>query len=134
MLFSPQIFFRYIDMCMKDTDLLIKNNVQPILDFQKKTGAATQMWNPPPLTCRCWGQQQVSRGFLFILVRMNSVLFVRCSLYDLLGIVKNLVQLRTEGLTLCRQGQKKEAKELFIKEGLRAASMTYISQKKYHIF
>ena len=52
-LFSPQIFFRYIDMCMKDTDLLIKNNVQPILDFQKKTGAATQMWNPPPLTCRC---------------------------------------------------------------------------------
>ena len=46
-------FYRYIDMCMKDTDLLIKNNVQPILDFQKKTGAATQMWNPPPLTCRC---------------------------------------------------------------------------------
>ena len=35
-LFSPQTFFRYIDMCMKDTDLLIKNNVQPILDFQKK--------------------------------------------------------------------------------------------------
>ena len=23
-------------MCMKDTDLLIKNNVEPILDFQKK--------------------------------------------------------------------------------------------------
>ena len=23
-------------MCMKDTDLLIENNVQPILDFQKK--------------------------------------------------------------------------------------------------
>ena len=36
-LFSPQIFFfRYIDMCMKDTDLLIENNVQPILVFQKK--------------------------------------------------------------------------------------------------
>ena len=35
-LFSPQIFFsRYIDMCMKDTDLLIENNVQPILVFQK---------------------------------------------------------------------------------------------------
>ena len=48
-----QIFFRYIDMCMKDTDLLIKNNVQPILDFQKKTGAERQMWNPPPLTCCC---------------------------------------------------------------------------------
>ena len=46
-----------------------------------------------------------------------------------LGIVKNLVQLRTEGLTLCRQGQKKEAKELLNKEGLRVASMTYISQK-----
>ncbi|CAH3183800.1 unnamed protein product, partial [Porites evermanni] len=27
---------RYIDMCMKDTDLLIENNVQPILVFQKK--------------------------------------------------------------------------------------------------
>ncbi|CAH3166803.1 unnamed protein product [Porites lobata] len=26
----------YIDMCMKDTDLLIENNVQPILVFQKK--------------------------------------------------------------------------------------------------
>ena len=35
-LFSPQIFSRYIDMCMKDTDLLIENNVQPILVFQKK--------------------------------------------------------------------------------------------------
>ena len=34
-LFSPQIFSRYIDMCMKDTDLLIENNVQPILVFQK---------------------------------------------------------------------------------------------------
>ena len=31
-------------------------------------------------------------GFLFISVRMNSVLFVRCFLYDLLGIVKNLAQ------------------------------------------
>ncbi|CAH3187181.1 unnamed protein product [Porites lobata] len=27
---------RYIDMCKKDTDLLIENNVQPILVFQKK--------------------------------------------------------------------------------------------------
>ena len=36
-LFSPHIFFfRYIDMCMKDTDLLIENNGQPILVFQKK--------------------------------------------------------------------------------------------------
>ena len=35
-LFSPQIFSRYIDMCMKDTDLLIENNVQSILVFQKK--------------------------------------------------------------------------------------------------
>ena len=34
-LFSPQIFSRYIDMCMKDTDLLIENNVQPILVFQE---------------------------------------------------------------------------------------------------
>ena len=40
-------------MCMKDTDLLIKNNVEPILDFQKKTGAERQMWNPRPLTCCC---------------------------------------------------------------------------------
>ena len=50
------------------------------------------MWNSPSLTCFCRGQQQVSGGFLFILVRMNSVLFVRCFLYDLLGIVKNLAQ------------------------------------------
>ena len=41
---------------------------------------------------------------------------------------------RIEGLTLSGQGQKEEAKELFKKEGLRAASMTYILQKKYHIF
>ena len=34
-LFRPQIFSRYIDMCMKDTDLLIENNMQPILVFQK---------------------------------------------------------------------------------------------------
>ena len=58
---------------MKDTDLLIENNVQPI---PEKAG----------------GQQQVSGGFLFILVRMNSVLYVRYFLYDLLGIVKNLAQ------------------------------------------
>ena len=39
-LFSPQIFFsRYIDMCMKDTDLPIENNMQPILVFQKKLEA-----------------------------------------------------------------------------------------------
>ena len=60
--------------------------------FSRKSWSAKQMWNPPPLTCCCWGQQQVSGGFLFILVRMNSVLFVRCFLYDLLGIVKNLAQ------------------------------------------
>ena len=36
---------------------------------------------------------------------------------------------RIEGLTLSGQGQKEEAKELFKKEGLRAASMTYILQK-----
>ena len=119
MLFSPQIFFRYIDMCMKDTDLLIKNNVQPILDFQKKTGAATQMWNPPPLTCRCWGQQQVSRDFLVIF--FHSLFFV--------WFIRNHDESRTEGLTLCRQKKKEEAKELFKKEGLRAASMTYILQK-----
>ena len=62
---------------------------------------------------------------------MNSVLFVRCFF---VLFIRNREESRTEGLTLCRQGQKKEAKELFKKEGLRAASMTYISQKKYHIF
>ncbi|CAH3199280.1 unnamed protein product [Porites evermanni] len=48
---------RYIDVCMKDTDLLIENNVvllwllvQPILVFQKKL-SARQKWNPPSLTC-----------------------------------------------------------------------------------
>ncbi|CAH3168705.1 unnamed protein product [Porites lobata] len=30
---------RYIDMCMKDTDLPIENNMQPILVFQKKLEA-----------------------------------------------------------------------------------------------
>ena len=37
-LFSLRFFSRYndIDMFMKDTDLLIENNVQPILVFQKK--------------------------------------------------------------------------------------------------
>ena len=60
--------------------------------FSRRSWSARQMWNPPPLTCCCWGQQQVSEGFLVILVRMNSVLSVRYFLYDLLGIVKNLAQ------------------------------------------
>ena len=60
--------------------------------FSRRSWSARQMWNPPPLTCCCWGQQQVSGGFLFILVRMNSVLSVRYFLYDLLGIMKNLAQ------------------------------------------
>ena len=39
-LFSPQISFsRYINLCMKDTDLPIENNMQPILVFQKKLEA-----------------------------------------------------------------------------------------------
>ena len=57
---------------------------------------------------------------------MNSVLFVRCFF---VRFIRNREESRREGLTLCRQGQKEEAKELFKKEGLRAASMTYISQK-----
>ena len=61
--------------------------------FSRKSWSAKQMWNPPPLTCCYWGQQQVSGGFLFSLVRMNSVLSVRYFLYDLLGIVKNLAQI-----------------------------------------
>ena len=60
--------------------------------FSRRSWSARQKWNPLWLTCCCWGQQQVSGGFLFLLVRMNSVLFVRCFLYDLLGIVKNLAQ------------------------------------------
>ena len=92
-LFSPQIFFsRYIDICMKDTDLPIENNMQPILVFQKKLRRPRQMWNPPPLTCCCWGQQKVSGGFLVIFFRMNSVLSARYFLYDLLGTMKNLAQ------------------------------------------
>ena len=35
-LLTTDFFSRYIDMCKKDTDLLIENNVQPILVFQKK--------------------------------------------------------------------------------------------------
>ena len=38
-LLTSDVFFRYIDMCMNDTDLLIENNVQPILVFQKKLEA-----------------------------------------------------------------------------------------------
>ena len=58
---------------------------------------------------------------------MNSVLSVRYVLYDLL--IRNHEESRTEGLTLCGQGQKEEAKELFKTEGLRAATMTYILQQ-----
>ena len=35
-LLTSEFFLRYIDMCLKDTDLLIENNVQPILVFHKK--------------------------------------------------------------------------------------------------
>ena len=35
-LLTSDFFSRYIDVCIKDTDLLIENNVQPILVFQKK--------------------------------------------------------------------------------------------------
>ena len=35
-LLTTDFFSRYIDMCKNDTDLLIENNVQPILVFQKK--------------------------------------------------------------------------------------------------
>ena len=35
-LLTSDFFSRYIDMCMKDTDLPIENNMQPILVFQKK--------------------------------------------------------------------------------------------------
>ena len=63
---------------------------------------------------------------------MNSVLSVRYVLYDLL--IRNHEESRTEGLTLCGQGQKEEAKELFKKEGLRAASMIYILPKKMSYF
>ena len=61
---------------------------------------------------------------------MNSVLFVRCFLYD---FIRDREESRTS-LTLCKQAQKEEAKELFKKEALRAASMTYISQKHIIFF
>jgi len=34
-LLMSDFFFCYFDMCLKDTDILIENNVQPILVFQK---------------------------------------------------------------------------------------------------
>ena len=34
--------------------------------FSRRSWRARQMWNPPPLTCCCWGQQQVNEGFLVI--------------------------------------------------------------------
>ena len=129
LLFSALL--RYIDMCMKDTDLPIENNMQPILVFQKKLRRPRQMWNPPPLTCCCWGQQKVSGGFLVIFFPYEFSFI--CSLF-FVWFIRNHEESRTEGLTLCGQGQKEESKELFKTEGLRAATMTYILQKKYHIF
>ena len=61
---------------------------------------------------------------------MNSVLFVRCFLYD---FIRDREESRTS-LTLCKQAQKEEAKELLKKEALRATSMTYISQKHVIFF
>ncbi|CAH3038858.1 unnamed protein product [Porites lobata] len=46
-------FSRYIDMCMKDTDLPIENNMQPILVFQKKLEAKANVESSRPLTCCC---------------------------------------------------------------------------------
>ena len=34
--------------------------------FSRRSWRARQMWNPPPLTCCCLGQQQVSEGFQVI--------------------------------------------------------------------
>ena len=71
-LFSPQIFFQvhwHVHEGYWSSKIMCN-----LFWFSRKSLSARQMWNPPSLTCCCWGQQQVSRGFLFILVCMNSVL------------------------------------------------------------
>ena len=45
-LLTSDFFFRYIDMCMKDPDLPIENNVQPILVFQKKLEGKANVKSP----------------------------------------------------------------------------------------
>ena len=117
-------------MCMKDTDLLIENNVQPILVFQKKaeskanveSSSANLLLLRTTASWRRFSSHFFAYEFSFI-----------CSLFFVL-FIRNHEESRTEDLTLYGQGQKEEAKELFKKESLRAASVTYILQKKYHIF
>ena len=91
-LFSPQIFFSGTLTCAWRILIFSSKIMCNLFWFSRRSWRARQMWNPPLLTCCCWGQQQVSGGFLVIFFRTNSVLSVRYFLYDLLGIMKNLVQ------------------------------------------
>ena len=69
---------------MKGTDLLIENNEQPILVFQKKLErkANVESSSANLLLLRTTAMQ-VSGGFLFILVRMNSFIrsLIFCMIY-----------------------------------------------------
>ena len=90
-LFSPQIFFQVHWSAWRI--LIFASKIMcNLFWFSRRRWRGRQMWNPPPLTYCCWGQQQVSKGFLVIFFGMNSVLSVRYFLYDLLGIMKNLAQ------------------------------------------
>ena len=90
-LFSPQIFFPGTLTCAWRILIFPSKIICNLFWFSRRSWSARQMWNPPPLTC-CWGQQQVSGGFLVIFSPINSVLSARYFLYDLLGIMKNLAQ------------------------------------------
>ena len=130
-LLSPQIFFSGTLTCAWRILIFSSKIMCNLFWFSRRSWGARQMWNPPPLTCCCWGQQQVSGGFLVFFFPYEFSFI--CSLF-FVWFIRNHEESRTEGLTLCGQGQKEEAKELFKKEALRAASMTYISQKNIIFF
>ena len=76
-LFSPQILFSGTLTCAWRILIFSSKIMCNLFWFSRRCWSARQMWNPRPLTCCCWGQQQVSGGFLSISFRMNSVLSVR---------------------------------------------------------
>ena len=72
--YTRELLECHIDMCMKHIDLLVENNVQPILVFggmELEAKANVESFR------KRWGHQQVSGDFLVVLVRINSVLSVR---------------------------------------------------------
>ena len=82
-LLSPQIFFSGTLTCAWRILIFSSKIMCNLFWFSRRSWRARQMWNPPPLTCCCWGQQQVSGGFLVIFsVWIQFYLFVIfCMIY-----------------------------------------------------